>query len=99
VTELTCREAGRMGGTAVLERYGTEYFRRIGALARRDPDKQRSRALAGGATTRARYGAGHYEAIGRLGGAAVLERYGTDHYRALGRLGQARRRRDREAAR
>jgi hypothetical protein len=89
--DLTCREAGRLGGQAILARLGPDHFRAIGALARRDPATQRRAALRGGATTRARHGDGFYERIARLGGLAVLARYGTEHYRAMGRRSQARR--------
>ena len=90
--ELTCREAGRLGGELILARLGPDHFRRIGALARRDPAQQRVRATAGGNTTRARHGDAFYERIATLGGQATLARYGRDYYAELGRLSQARRR-------
>ena len=90
--EMTCAQAGRLGGELIRERYGSSHFRRIGALARRDPAQQRIRATAGGLTTRARHGDQHYERIATLGGQATLRRYGRDHYAAMARLGWARRR-------
>ena len=90
--EMTCRQAGKLGGDLILARLGPEHFRRIGALARRDPAQQRIRATAGGLSTRDRHGDGHYERIATLGGQATLRRYGREHYRELGRRSQLRRR-------
>lgn len=52
--EITVREAGHRGGTKVKERYGPEFFKRIGQM--------------GGRTTAERHGTEFYKEIGRKGG-------------------------------
>ena len=50
---MTCREAGRRGGTSTKLRHGPEFYESIGKK--------------GGATTKERHGREHYERIGRMG--------------------------------
>jgi len=53
-TELTCREAGRLGGLETLRRCGREHFSRAGRRGQN--------------SFRARYGRGDRRRWGRLGG-------------------------------
>jgi general stress protein YciG len=48
------RVAGTLGGMTVKERYGSEFYQRVGAR--------------GGQATRTKFGAEHFAAIGRIGG-------------------------------
>jgi general stress protein YciG len=32
MSELTCKEAGRKGGTTTARKYGAEYYKRIGSM-------------------------------------------------------------------
>ena len=66
-------EAAKRGGTAAREKYGREFFRRIGAM--------------GGATVRERHGRAFYTAIGQRGGETTKQRLGTEHYSRIGRIG------------
>ncbi len=52
--ELTVREAGRLGGRKVAEKYGREFYGEIGKK--------------GGETVKARYGPDYYARIGKIGG-------------------------------
>lgn len=69
-------EAARRGGTAAREKYGKEFYARIGAK--------------GGATVRERRGSSFYTEIGRRGGEATKRNLGTDHYSRIGRIGGQR---------
>lgn len=76
-------ENARRGGMAVREKYGHEYFARIGAK--------------GGKTVRERRGSEFYANIGRLGGQTTRDTLGADHYERIGRMGGLRtRKRERE---
>ena len=78
-------ENARRGGMAVREKYGAEFFAKIGSK--------------GGRTVRERRGPEFYASIGRLGGQTTRETLGISHYERIGRLGGLRaRRREREAA-
>jgi general stress protein YciG len=69
-------EAARRGGTAAREKYGKDFYARIGAK--------------GGATVRERRGSGFYTEIGRRGGEATKRNLGTEHYSRIGRIGGQR---------
>jgi general stress protein YciG len=56
--KLTRSEAGRKGGQTTLQRYGTEFYQRIGQIG----------GKKGGKTTKERYGTKFYQEIGRKGG-------------------------------
>ncbi len=56
--KMTRSEAGRMGGRKTKERYGEEYFGRIGKMG----------GKKGGETTKDRYGSEFFQKIGRIGG-------------------------------
>jgi general stress protein YciG len=78
-------ENARRGGMAVREKYGQEFFARIGAK--------------GGKTVRERRGPDFYAAIGKLGGETTRNTLGADHYERIGRMGGLRaRQRERDAA-
>lgn len=56
--KLTRSEAGRKGGKTTLDRYGPEFYQKIG----------RKGGRKGGQTTKKRYGTKFYQEIGRKGG-------------------------------
>jgi hypothetical protein len=64
------------GGFSVRDRYGKDFFRRIGRK--------------GGAAMRDRRGTEYFAAIGRLGGQATLQRLGTEHFGRIGRMSAER---------
>jgi uncharacterized protein len=72
----------RVGGCAVRDMYGIEFYRSIGRR--------------GGATVRDRHGAGFFSEIGRRGGEATKLHLGAEHYARIGRRGGTARRRARE---
>ena len=77
-------ENARRGGMAVREKYGSEFFAKIGSK--------------GGRTVRERRGPDFYANIGRLGGQTTRDTLGVEHYERSGRMGGLRaRRREREA--
>lgn len=73
-------ERARRGGMAVREKYGAEFFARIGAKggksvsSRRGPDFYAGIGHKGGSSTRDRLGVEHYERIGRMGGLRQRQR-------------------------
>jgi hypothetical protein len=69
-------EAARRGGTAAREKYGKEFYARIGSK--------------GGSTVRERRGSAFYTEIGRRGGEATKRNLGTEHYSRIGRIGGQR---------
>lgn len=77
-------ENARRGGMAVREKYGQEFFARIGAK--------------GGKTVRERRGPEFYARIGRLGGQTTRDTLGADHYERIGRMGGLRARQRERAA-
>jgi len=87
MSDMTCREAGRLGGQATSAKYGRAHFARLGAMASPAPEVLRASAALGGAATRDAHGIDHYREIGRRGGLAVLAVFGKDHYREAGRKG------------
>ena len=70
-------EEARRGGLAAREKYGVDYYKRIGAR--------------GGYALRDRRGLAFYSEIGRQGGEATRRSRGTEHYVQIGRLGGQRR--------
>jgi hypothetical protein len=71
--EMSVREAGKKGGDAVRERYGSTFYEEIGRK--------------GGKATRDRHGVEFYESIGQKGGKVVKEKYGADFYEEIGHKG------------
>jgi uncharacterized protein len=71
--EMSVREAGKKGGDAVRERYGSSFYEEIGRK--------------GGKATRDRHGVEFYESIGQKGGQVVKEKYGADFYEEIGHKG------------
>jgi general stress protein YciG len=74
--EMSVREAGKKGGDAVRERYGSGFYEQIGRK--------------GGQATRERHGQGFYETIGQKGGRVVKDKYGADFYEEIGHKGGQR---------
>lgn len=66
----------KRGGTAAKEKYGKEFYVRIGAK--------------GGNTVRERHGSTFYTEIGRRGGEATKRHLGLEHYSRIGRIGGQR---------
>jgi general stress protein YciG len=69
-------EAAKRGGTAAREKYGREFYSKIGAK--------------GGSTVRERHGSSFYTEIGRRGGEATKRNLGVEHYSRIGRIGGQR---------
>lgn len=74
--EMTVREAGRLGGKKVSEKYGPDFYKDIGHR--------------GGSTTNEKYGPEFYGAIGKKGGQATAEKHGTGFYEKIGKKGGQR---------
>lgn len=96
MSDTTCTQAGAVGGTVTLAKYGKAHFTAIGMAGnlspRRDPVACRAAAVKGGEASRAAHTPDYYETIGRAGGEKLKATRGTDYYRDLGRLVQAKRR-------
>jgi general stress protein YciG len=69
-------EAAKRGGTAAREKYGREFYSRIGSK--------------GGSTVRERHGSTFYTEIGRRGGESTKRNLGAEHYSRIGRIGGQR---------
>ena len=77
-------ENAKRGGMAVREKYGHDFFARIGAM--------------GGKKVRERRGADFYADIGRIGGQRTRETLGVEHYERIGRMGGLRQRKREQQA-
>lgn len=78
-------ESARRGGMAVREKYGQEFFAKIGSK--------------GGKSVSAQHGPDFYAGIGHRGGSSTRDRLGLAHYERIGRMGGLRqRKRERLAA-
>ncbi len=62
-TPMSVQEAGRKGGQKVRDRYGKEYYEKIGRIG----------GQKGGKTVREKYGVEFYRTIGFKGGQRVKE--------------------------
>jgi general stress protein YciG len=69
-------EQARRGGSAVREKYGVEFYARIG--------KQ------GGTAVKQKRGPDFYSEIGHKGGAATAAKHGTEFYSRIGKKGGER---------
>ncbi len=69
-------EAAKRGGTAAREKYGREFYSKIGSK--------------GGSTVRERHGSTFYTEIGRRGGESTKRNLGVEHYSRIGRIGGQR---------
>src|SRR5579883_3324738 len=67
---MTTSEAGRKGGSAVRDKYGEDYYRRIGKL--------------GGTALKDKRGNDYYRSIAKKGGRANVDKYGPDHFSYIG---------------
>src|SRR5260370_24296239 len=70
---MTVAEAGGMGGRLVSEKYGPEFYEKIGKK--------------GGSSTASKYGPEFFGRIGKKGGKAVTAKYGPSHFEKIGRKG------------
>jgi general stress protein YciG len=68
-------ERARHGGDAVHEKYGAEFYSRIGKK--------------GGMAVKEQRGSAFYSEIGHKGGAATAARHGREFYRRIGKQGGA----------
>src|SRR5215469_10048488 len=95
---MTTSEAGRKGGTTVRDRYGEDYYRRIGKIGgtalkdKRGSDYYRDIAKKGGRANMTKYGPDHFAAMGKKGGNTTKERQSPDFYSRIGKLGGAAKR-------
>jgi general stress protein YciG len=69
-------EQARHGGNAVSEKYGAEFYSRIG--------KQ------GGAAVKQKRGTSFYSEIGHMGGTATAAKHGKEFYARIGKKGGER---------
>jgi len=101
--DMTVKEAGRMGGNAVKNKYGSDFFSEIGKKGGRTVSDERGAEFfsaigrVGGKAVKERFGPDHYLEIGKKGGDAVKEKYGPDYYKEIGKKGGAARRRNTRA--
>lgn len=93
MTDLTVREAGRLGGRATLAKFGPAHFSALAAKSPHPPHEQARRGKRGGEATWERHGESHYRAIGRAGGEKTRLMFGREHFVEAGRKGGAARRR------
>lgn len=97
-SDLTVREAGRLGGNKVKQEYGPEFYSQIGTKggeAVRDavesgelPNDFYSKiGQKGGNKVAEEYGPEFYSQIGKKGGNKVKQQYGPDFYSKIGTKG------------
>ena len=90
---LTVRDAGRLGGRRLLEKYGREHFaalgHKVGTKLREERGVEffRNMAQAGGQATAATHDHEYYSNLGRQGGEKLKATRGKDYYRQIGRMG------------
>jgi general stress protein YciG len=93
-------EAGHKRGNTVRNKYGEDYFQRIGRKGgtvlkeRRGSEYYRTIAQKGGRANVSKYGSDHFSEMGKKGGNTTKERQDTDFYSRIGRLGGAAKRRN-----
>jgi len=96
--ELSVREAGRLGGNKVKEKYGPDFYSEIGTkggeTVRREVEKgtlpkdfYSQIGQKGGNTVKEEYGPEFYSQIGKKGGNKVKEEYGPEFYSQIGTKG------------
>src|SRR5947209_20041118 len=80
-------------GNTVRDKYGDDYFRRIGKKGgnalkdKRGSEYYRSIAQKGGRANVVKYGPGHFSEMGKKGGNTTRERRGSDFYKQIGKMG------------
>src|SRR5258708_35706485 len=96
---MSTSDAGRKGGTAVRDKYGEDYYRRIGKLGgttlkeKRGSDYYRDIAKKGGRANVDKYGPDHFAEMGKKGGNTTKQRQSPDFYSRIGKPGGAAKRR------
>lgn len=95
MTEMTCREAGRIGGERCRDAHGPAFYRAIGQRGHRTqaatstPEERQARSRKGGEATRDRLGPAHYADIGARSRAVAALGVADWLERALAGLAQA----------
>lgn len=96
---ISALESSRKGGSTIRERYGEDYYRRIGkkggtALKEsRGSEYYREIAQRGGQANVSKYDANHFSDMGKKGGNATKSSQDPDFYSRIGKMGGAARRR------
>ncbi|KKQ74671.1 MAG: General stress protein [Berkelbacteria bacterium GW2011_GWB1_38_5] len=72
-TELSVREAGKLGGNTTKQRYGRKYYQRIGRK--------------GGMKTKENHGPNFYREIGCKGGAKMKATRSQEYFSEIGKRG------------
>jgi uncharacterized protein len=92
---MSTLDVSRKGGRTVRDKYGKDYYRRIGkkggtALKKqRGSDYYREIAQKGGMANVTKYGVQHFSDMGKKGGNTTKSRQDPDFYRRIGKLGGA----------
>lgn len=100
VTSMSRAEVSSKGKGTVREKYGEDYFQRIGKKGgtvlkeKRGREYYRAIAQKGGRANVSKYGSDHFSAMGKKGGNTTKERQDADFYSRIGRLGGAAKRRN-----
>lgn len=90
---MSTAEAGHIGGSTVRDKYGEDYFRRIGKKGgtslkeKRGSEYYRTIAQKGGQANVDKYGPDHFSSMGKKGGNTTKERQDADFYSRIGRMG------------
>lgn len=95
---LTVRDAGRLGGRRLLEKYGREHFAALGHKVgtrlkeERGVEYFRTMAQAGGAATAANHTHAEFSEWGTKGGLKLKEKRGKEYFERIGRISAAKKR-------
>lgn len=91
--ETTVREAGRKGGLKVKEKYGQDFYIKIGKMGgriiadSRGSDYYSDIGKKGGSVVRDKHGNAFFSSIGKKGGEEVKRRNDPDYYSKIGKKG------------
>jgi len=89
-------------GATIREKYGEDYFQRIGSKGgtslkeKRGREHYRAIARKGGMTNVNKYGPDHFSEMGKRGGNITKERQDADFYSRIGRMGGSAKHQNRE---